>query len=614
MAWLVQHRIPAVALLFVCCPSQQSPGAAALAAGCSFSLGGTPANLSTWSGTRTTKALDAVRTQTTFSYREPGGLEAQLERTDYAFSVDDSAEELLLRFKNDGLTDTPLLCNVSTLDRTWPLVASAAATLHTNGGSFARAPPEFDYSPGVKDLPLGVDISISPEEGMSSDGVMPWFALELGGDGLSGGTVLSLGWTGNWRLHLTRSAQGVRVRASVGDLCAAIQPGETFRVLRVLLVPVLPGTQSTSDSPLRTAINVHRRVLVDYKVPRKPSDHASFQGALTASWTWGGWPTPDLNETGQHQHIAWIDAIGAEAWWLDAGWFNAPWPGAIGRTGSFPSGIGNWRLPASGSINSTMFPRGIKPLSTAARAKGLRSVVWFDIEGVFPNTTISNMTHNHDLCFQEFASGQRCQLDPTRSLVNLGNNRTWQYILNFSTSAIEEYGIDVFRLDYNVGLGNEPCAMLPCWRAADPPNRTGMAEVLYVQGLYALWDTLLSRFASRDLFIDNCAGGGRRLDLETISRSAPLWRSDAGCPSAEASQATSMGVSLILPISSGATCGGSTGAIDPYEWRSAGVVGKAISWGPATWEAIVADATLLAQARAAVAETKRIRYDLQNLR
>jgi hypothetical protein len=73
-------------------------------------------------------------------------------------------------------------------------------------------------------------------------------------------------------------------------------------------------------------------------------------------------------------------------------------------------------------------------------------------------------------------------------------------------------------------------------------------------------------------------------------------------------QAMSMGVSIVLPVSSGATCGHDTiSAIQPYEWRSAGVVGKAISWGPVTWRAIMSDGEQLALARAAVAETKRIR-------
>jgi alpha-galactosidase len=476
----------------------------------SFSLGGAPADLSRWSTVHNaTQRLDAIRTQATTAWLQPpsvaaagargveqwtSGLRAQLERTDYVFGGygglgrvgrEQTAHELLLRFRNDGVADSPALCDVSTLDHTWPLPASAAATLHTNGGSFARGLGRdrlaFDYAPGSAGVPLGANISLSPAEGMSSDGLMPWFALELPSttpaDG-GGGAVLSLGWTGNWRLRVTRDAEGVRLRASVGDLCAVIHPGEALRVLRVLVVP-LQGDAAAGAGALRAAINLHRRVLVDYKVPRKASDRTAFQGALTASWTWGGWPASDLHEAGQQQHIAWIKKIGADAWWLDAGWFDGA-PGAYSaRTGSFPSGIGNWRLPASASVNATKFPHGLGPLSAAARAKGLRSIVWFDIEGVFPGTTIWD--NRSSLIFRNFSSGRLCELADQRSLLDLGNPATWQYLLNFSISAIEEYDIDVFRLDYNVGMRGEPTAMLPCWRAADPPGRSGMAEVRYVQ-------------------------------------------------------------------------------------------------------------------------------------
>ena len=93
-------------------------------------------------------------------------LTAQLQRTDYAYSAA-SAEELLLSFRNDGAADSPLLCDVSTLDRTWLLPGSAAATLHTNGGSTAST---FDYEPGRRDVPLGANMKISPSQGMSSQG------------------------------------------------------------------------------------------------------------------------------------------------------------------------------------------------------------------------------------------------------------------------------------------------------------------------------------------------------------------------------------------------------------------------------------------------------------
>ena len=38
---------------------------------------------------------------------------------------------------------------------------------------------------------------------------------------------------------------------------------------------------------------------------------------------------------------------------------------------------------------------------------------------------------------------------------------------------------------------------------------------------------MLERFPN--LIIDNCAAGGRRIDIETLRRSVPLWRSDHEC-------------------------------------------------------------------------------------
>ena len=51
-----------------------------------------------------------------------------------------------------------------------------------------------------------------------------------------------------------------------------------------------------------------------------------------------------------------------------------------------------------------------------------------------------------------------------------------------------------------------------------------MTEIEYVMGLYRMWDEIMERFPY--IFIDNCASGGRRIDLETNMRSIPMWRSD----------------------------------------------------------------------------------------
>jgi alpha-galactosidase len=87
-----------------------------------------------------------------------------------------------------------------------------------------------------------------------------------------------------------------------------------------------------------------------------------------------------------------------------------------------------------------------------------------------------------------------------------------------------------------------------------------------------MWDEI--RAAHPHLAIDNCASGGRRIDLETCTRSIPLWRSDNTCDMLDLSPATvqlaaiknqvmTAGLSRYVPFS---TCG-QMGAT-PYLFRS----------------------------------------------
>jgi alpha-galactosidase len=95
-----------------------------------------------------------------------------------------------------------------------------------------------------------------------------------------------------------------------------------------------------------------------------------------------------------------------------------------------------------------------------------------------------------------------------------------------------------------------------------------MTEIRYVEGHYQMWDDLLAQHPG--LAIDNCASGGRRIDIETIRRSVPLWRSDTSCSPGhpEWNQAQSLGLSLYVPLQT--ACGWIP---DPYDFRSAATGG-----------------------------------------
>jgi alpha-galactosidase len=155
-------------------------------------------------------------------------------------------------------------------------------------------------------------------------------------------------------------------------------------------------------------------------------------------------------------------------------------------------------------------------------------------------------------------------MDKVESLLNLGNPEARRWLTEHISSMIEEVGITVYRQDCNFNP-------LDYWRGADEPDRQGISEIRHIEGLYAFWDELLRRHPG--LTIDNCASGGRRIDLETISRSVALWRSDYGSEP-EGVQSHTLGINRYVPCSSGGV-----NSTDPYVSRSNLASGMAICPG-----------------------------------
>src|SRR6202041_2770703 len=78
---------------------------------------------------------------------------------------------------------------------------------------------------------------------------------------------------------------------------------------------------------------------------------------------------------------------------------------------------------------------------------------------------------------------------------------------------ITKEGIDIFRQDCNF-------APAPFWAQADAPDRQGITEIRYVEGLLRFWDELRRRHPQ--LILDIVHRG----DLESISRGVDLTRAD----------------------------------------------------------------------------------------
>ncbi len=414
----------------------------------------------------------------------------------------------------------PIVEQVQAGDFTLPCPVGEPLTLHWSEGSHESA---TDFQPRETLLRLGATSEFTPQEGRSSDGVMPYFNLARHA---GGGWIVAVGWTGQWQARFTRATNGpVRVQVGQQRFHAVLRPGEHFRTPAVLVMPYR-GDWLDGQNQFRRLMLARFTPHPDGKAPELP---------IAASGA-----TIGFNNFSESNQLAAVDNVIAkhlpvDTWWIDAGWME----------GGFPMGQGNF------DPDPQRFPRGLRPVADRAHAGGLRFLLWFEPERVMPGTWLRR-NHEPWLLVPSDLPAELKYQDSWR-LLNLGDPQALAWLKAHISQLIDRWGIDVYRQDCNL----HPACY---WRTGEPPNRVGLTEARYVAGLYDFLDFLLQEHPQ--LLIDNCASGGRRLDFEMMRRSVVLWRSDH-CWQPEADQAKTYGLSLWLPLQ-----GLGSISAQPYVFRS----------------------------------------------
>jgi alpha-galactosidase len=449
-------------------------------------------------------------------YLDPGtGLELRVQAERF---TNFPAVEWVMSLANHGTTNTPILENIQALDDVLPVPTSGDATLHWAKGGVASFD---DFAPETTVLKAGQKRRFQPGGGRSSNEVLPFFNLQ----GDEGGVVAAVGWSGEWAAEFACDKGGqVSLKAGLARTHLRLLPGETVRTPRMLLL-FYQGDRWRGQNLLRQFILAHHRPLRGGQ-------------PLVAPITCGNWGgtraevhLDNIQKFIQHQ-------LPIEYYWIDAEWYGQ---------GSWAANVGNWQ------VNHELYPASFKPLSDTLKASGRELMLWFEPERVIKGTEWYK--EHRDWMFD--SSGDTV-------LFNLGNQQACQFVTDYISDRITEYGLGCYRQDFNM----EP---LPYWHAADAPDRQGMAESKHIEGLYAFWDELLKRHPN--LIIDNCASGGRRIDLETVGRSTPFWRTD-GPRDAIAHQCHTYGLMPWVPLS--ATSQDREG--DDYEFRSSMCSALCINW------------------------------------
>ena len=369
----------------------------------------------------------------------------------------------------------------------------------------------------------------SASGGRSSEERAPFFNVHKDGEGY----ILALGWTGQWKAEISRANDSVTFKSKIEDTFFRLMPGEKLRTSSVVIMPYKCDV-ADSHNKWRRLVKEHFSLI--------GKEGRDQNGPLCAG-IWGGMKTQSvLNRIETIKK----NALPFEYIWMDAGWYGIdtkPTPDEF--EGDWGCHTGDWR------VSPLVHPQGLKDVSKAVHDAGMKFLLWFEPERVI-RTTPTAVAHP-----EYFLSNDNPNDD--NRLLNLGNEEAWQYCFETLSRLIDELNIDCYRQDFNF-------SPLAYWRKNDDPDRKGITEIKHINGMYRLWDELLKKFPH--LIIDDCASGGRRIDIETLRRSIPLWRSDLYCPAnydIEGSQCHNQSFNLWMPYSGT----GSGLEYDEYRIRSA---------------------------------------------
>ena len=421
--------------------------------------------------------------------------------------------------KNIGAENSGVISDFYALNSSFN---TGKAELYYSMGSNTAA---SDFSLIKKEL-SSKNLSFSGVDGKPTEDYLPYFNVY--GENMS--MVVGVGWTGQWNSTFSNKNGETTVTAKQENFNAYLLPGEEVRS------PLVSVSFYETDNALK-GFNMFREWIMDCVYPENVT-----QSSYTVMEAAGPVSTRTSDEI-----IEILDGLGEEvfehtdALWMDAGWYsyNEGWY----------DGVGNW------TVDKNRYDNGIIELSDYAKNKGLGHTLWYEPERVYPGTEFYNKGMENP--------GWLISVDGEDNLMwNLADEDAFKYYCDYLLKSLKENGVTIYRQDFNF-------APLKYWQKADNEfydGRTGICENHYVTNEYKYLDYLTENVDG--LIIDNCASGGKRLDLEMAYRSIAFWRSDYNCayhPDLfEATQSQTYGVSFWLPIT-----GANLYMIDEYTCRSA---------------------------------------------
>lgn len=414
------------------------------------------------------------------------------------------------------------------------------------------------YHPYVVDL-TEMPVSLYTDSGRATHIQFPYFNLEYG----DGGVMLAIGWAGTWKADFSY-CDGVTeyCARSVNNLCSYLKPGEKIRTALFVRAPYQVRNEYY-------ATNFWRSWFIECNLPPYDNKGTALEPFSTCCLSIDtGLPNSDGSIS--ERYYTWRPSLEkmiaedakVDFRWVDAGWYVAP-------SGKSPDGstwdndwwatVGTWEMdpvkwPDKTFLESTDF----------ARANGMKTLLWFEPERV---TDVDNLVKKYGYK-KEWAIERE-------GFSNISNNIGDPECLAWTTERVcktlRENKVEMYREDNN----SDPAALWAYLDGREGDNRRGITECKFIQAHYQMWDDIIDCTLSYGGcgFVDSCASGGGRNDLESMRRGVPLLRSDYDRTTTSMRLAMTTAFNKWIPF-----CGAITreqkgqvdakGDSDPYIWRA----------------------------------------------
>ncbi len=475
-----------------------------------------------------------------------GGLHIGLHHTYYKSH---GVTEWFVGFDNRGDADTKVLesCEcIADIDGADPVLSGIYGD-----HDMWYEPYEFDLSKE--------DVSFRSEHGRATHITFPYFDLTCG----DGGVMLAIGWAGTWSAAFEKTETGVKYTAnSVNGLKTYLKPGESIRTASFLFAPY-----RNKDPYYRT--NFWRSFFTECIMPKADASGKALQPFSTCCLA-SDTCRPNSDGSISEGYDTWKrsldkmieEDVKVDFRWLDAGWYQRP---DLGSAEPYVPGKDWWDTVGTWVPDPAKWPGDTLLQSTEyARRNGMKTLMWFEPERISdPDNMVKNFGYKREWAIVREGVAAVSN--------NIGDPECLDYTTKRICKTLLDNKVEMYREDNN----SDPAVLWAYLDEQSGENRRGITECKFIQGHYEMWDRIIACTTSFGGcgFVDSCASGGGRNDLESMKRGVPLLRSDFDRTATSIRLSMTSSFCKWIPF-----CGANTkeklsqlaptGNSDPYIWRA----------------------------------------------